>query len=192
MKKVAALLLAVMMCLSMTACNTIMLSESATPVQFDDTEVLVGSTKVSTLLNAGFEVKASIGGDALPADTPLEKKSNYSGLMVFKGDVSYAMINVMTSSKNTTLADGVVGSILATKDMDQISDHLFLAGISLPEMTTDAFKENVKYPEVSADGSSAYHSGSFPVNVEFDNGEVIRMNVMKKYSSEYVSKKIEQ
>ena len=117
-KKFVSLLMGIVMCLTLTACDVIV-SDKAYPVKFDDTEITVGTTTVGTLLDAGFEVKESSSDEeGYSGDLGVAKNSYFSGLIVTKGDLIYAVIDIVTGSKDTTLSEAVVAKIMASTGMD--------------------------------------------------------------------------
>lgn len=179
MKKLMSLLLATTMCLFLTACGSVFVSSTAYPVLFDDTEVVVDKTKISELLDAGFDVQDS-SEESIPADTELEKNSYYSGLYVCKGDTTYAMIDVVSGSKAIPLSEAKVGNIVVTNDYCAM-DRVTFDGVPLLDVTPEVFKEHVKGAEEREDGSAVYRAGTFPIRVEYENGEVIKFKLNKKY-----------
>ena len=180
MKKLMNVLLAVAMCLSLTACGSVFVSSTSYPVLFDDTEVVVDKTLVSELIDAGFDIHETGTEGGLPADTALEKNNVYTGVYVEKGDVTYAMSSVVTGSKDTTLGEAKVGSIVVQNNTCSM-DRITFDGVPLLDVTPDVFKEHVKGAEEWEDGSSVYRAGTFPISVDYENGEVVKFSLSKKY-----------
>ena len=105
-----------------------------------------------------------------------------------KGDLIYAMIDIVTGSKDTTLSESVVAKIMASTGMNDALDHISFDGVALLDVSTDVFKEHVKGGKVEEDGSTAYCIGhQYSIQIYYENGEVTELNIGRRYDVEYGS-----
>lgn len=184
MKKLVCLFLGIIMCMSVTACGALG-TDKVYPVKFDDTEILVGETKVSVLLDNGFILQEIRGGE-LDKEQPLEKNSYYSGIDVIKDDVQYAMISIVSEKKDIPLSEAIIAQIIIKPSLEHAIERASLAGVALPDLTADVFKEHIAGSEMYDDGTGVFCAGEqYTFRAYYEDGNLTEVNAVRNYSVEY-------
>ncbi len=184
MKKLVCLFLGIIMCMSVTACGTLA-TDKVYPVKFDDTEILVGKTTVSELLDNGFILHETYGGE-LDKEQPIEKNSYYSGIIVVKDDVEYAMISVVSEKKDIPLSEAIIANILIKPSLEHAIERIYLDGVALPDLTADVFKEHIAGSRIYDDGTGVYCSGDqYTFRAYYEDGNLTEVNALRNYSVQY-------
>ncbi len=191
MKKLSCLFLAIILCVSFTACVSFG-SDKAYSVKFDDTEIIVGKTTVSTLLDNGFVLmetgKAKTGNEPLDGEQLLEKNSYYSGIDVEKDGVEYGVINIVTEKKDVTLSDAIIATVRVVPDLGHAADHVSLDGVVLSDLTLDAFQEHIAGSRVYDDKSGAICMGDqYSFSVKYEGDKLAELDAHRNYSVSYGS-----
>ena len=188
-RKIAAVLLCAMMCMTFTACASAE-SDKAYPIELDGTEIIVGTTTLSTLFTAGYEIMAVDGQSVgmVEAYTPLEKDSYYSGLFIQEDGQSIAMLHIATGSEDVTASEAVIAQLTFTGYNDEPlnTDRIKFDGVTLTDLTPEVFMEHVPAGKTYEDGSGAYFHGSdYGVSITYENGVPVKFEIERKYDVEW-------
>lgn len=187
MKKVIAFLMAGLVCLGVSGCSA---GDKAYPITVDGTDILVGETTISTLIDAGFTIRELSYSDdnEITGDTMLEKNSYYSGLYAYKEDIKYCTIEIVTDKKDVPLAEAVIAKVIIKDDLSHtIGDSMF-DGVKLTEMTVETAQEHIEGSKLSEDNLSVSLSGSkYFVSIHFDENGFLDLEMKCKYDVDYRS-----
>ncbi len=188
-RRIGIVLIFAVMCVTFTACASVK-SDKAYAVEVDGTEIIVGATTVSTLFDAGYEIMALDGSSSfdLEASYPLEKDSYYTGLFLEKDDKTIAMLHIATENKDVTASEAIIATMIFSSYDDEPlnTDMIKFDGVTLTDLTTEVFMEHVPGGTVYEDASSAYfHGTNYGVNVEYEDGVPVELEVECKYDVEW-------
>lgn len=192
-RSLAALMMGGMLCVSLAACSSSSSGDKAYAVGLDGTEIMVGETTLSALYDAGYTIEAldqvtRIGTIPLEASYELEAKSYYSGILLYKNDTKVAMLSVATDKKAVPASEAVIAEVKVGSALKHPLDSVTFDGVSLLELSTDAFKEHVSGSTVRDDGTSAYMMGKkYKVKVSYENGAPVELDVARNYDVDYYS-----
>lgn len=185
MKKIVCLFLGIIMCMSITACGLLKTDDRVYPVKFDDTEILVGETTVSVLLDNGFIIEEIRGGE-LDKEQIIEKNSYYSGINVIKDDVEYAMISIASEKKDIPLSEAIIAKIIIKPGLEHAIERIYLDGVALPDLTADVFKEHIAGSKMYDDGTCAFFAGEkYTFRAYYEDGNLTEVNAVRNYSVQY-------
>lgn len=190
-KKIAAVLLGGVLCLSLTACSSG--SDKAYPVGLNGTEIMVGETTLSVLYDAGYTTEAlntqtRIGTIPIEPTDELEANSYYSSIKLLKDDVSVATITLVTDKEAVPASESVIGGIKIDSGLSQPLDTVTFDGVALTDLTIETFQEHVPGSKVNDDSTSTYHSGkNYSIDVNYENGAPVSLEVKHNYDVDYYS-----
>lgn len=190
-KQLATLVVGLALCLSLAACSSS--KDVVYPVTLDGTEIIVGETTLSTLYDAGYTIVAlnigtKMGSAELEASFELDANSYFTGLYVKKGDVKMATLAIVTDSKAVPASEAVIGTVKVNSELDHPMDKATFDGVTISELTAETTKEHVPDGTIRDDGSAVYlHGKKYSIQVDFENGVPISLEMKRKYDVDYTS-----
>ena len=154
------------------------------PVKIGTTEIVLGSTTMQALYDAGYTIEAPesdangqlIEGVTGKFEPDYEWKANesYEGFWVVKDGVKQAEVDVKSGNTKCTLADTKIIGFSVDYSADQPTETITFAGIDLNDLTMDAFAEAVDGSvDKEANTGTGHLENGFSANVYWGkNGAV--------------------
>lgn len=162
------------------------------PVTIQGTEIIVGETNVSSLLDAGFNITVSEMDDQknitvfeIDPTQELEANSYYSGGTLRQGDTIYGKISLVTEEA-VPMGQAVIAR-LEMDGYDYDKSTVTLAGVPLDQMTGEKAKEVIA--DLGGDEYMMFHSGDqYETFLSFDmEGAFQKFSIEKEYDVDWTT-----
>lgn len=162
------------------------------PVTIHGTEIIVGETSVSALLDAGFNITVSemdnqknITVYEIDPTQELEANSYYSGGTLRQGDTIYGKVSLVTEEA-VPMGQAVIAR-LEMDGYDYDKSTVTLAGVPLDQMTGEKAKEVIA--DLGGDENMMFHSGDqYETFLSFDmEGTFQKFSIEKKYDVDWTT-----
>ncbi len=202
--RLAALALALLLALAAAGCSDSSSASSSEPeveeplypLSIGDTEILVGETKLGTLLDAGFEVTWSemdannqITQHTVDPSEMLEPMSYYSGGSVWITEHVFAHIAFVTEEEAVPLGEAVIARLevnFSYDDEDIRAAGVKFNGIPYEELTRE--KAGDVFPDFTGDDNMWFSPASmrnYDYGVYYSNGSLSKITVECEYDVDW-------
>lgn len=172
------------------------LADPVYPVILDGSEILIGETKVQTLLDKGLRITVSemsedyeITHYEIDPEAKLEANSYYSGGTVWITDTVFANIAIVTDEENVKMGDAVIAYLefsMSSEDATGL-DKILFNGVPVSELTRE--KAGEMFPDFTGDENMWFSPASM---LDYDyymgftsDGRMTKFSVEKKYDVDW-------
>lgn len=183
-KLLTLLLMSISICAMLSGCSAG--SDKAYPITIGGTEVIVGETKVSTLLDAGFTFTTLVDGLSVDvaAEDMLEANSYYSSLFLQQSDSKSIRFCVTTDKDAVPFSDAVIAKVSLFESSDFSS--VTFDGVALTDLTGDMIKEHIADVVERDDGAGFFYtSNNYHVDFDMADGVITEFDIERKYDVDY-------
>lgn len=183
-KLLTLLFVSISICAMLSGCSAG--SDKAYPITIGGTEVIVGETKVSALLDAGFNFTTLVDGLSVDvaAEDMLEANSYYSSLFLKQGEGKSILFCITTDKDAVPFSDAVIAKVSLFDNSDFTT--VTFDGVALTDLTGDMIKEHIADVAERDDGAGFFYTSS-NYNIDFDmvDGVITGFDIERKYDVDY-------
>lgn len=186
--KLSRLAVMIFMCVGMivAAAGCGMAADKAYPISIGGVEVIVGETKVSALVDAGYQFSTLVDTTSveISADDMLDADSYYTSIYLELSGKKAARMAVATDKESVPFSSATIADIdfMESADFSEVS----FDGVPIGELTREIVKEHVSGIKDSEDGERLYIStNNYYTTFTFVDDKVTEFQVQRKYDVEY-------
>lgn len=172
-------------------------SQTLYPVSIDGKEILMGETKMQTLLDNGLRITVSektednqINQVEIDSEMELESNSYYSGGTIWITDSIFANISLVTDEEVVKMGDAVIGQLEFYLSSEKGSEMERIAFNGVPVSEISREKAGEMFPDFTGDDNMLLQYGTdyeYFMSFNQEDSMLNRFSITKEYDVDWTS-----
>lgn len=173
-------------------------SQTRYPVSIDGKEILMGETKMQTLLDNGLRITVSektennqINQIEIDSEMKMEPNSYYSGGTIWITDSIFANVSLVTDKDAVKMGDAVIARLEFHLRREEKSDMERIAFNGVPVSEISREKAGEMFPDFKGDDNMLFQNGTdyeYFMSFNQEDSMLDNFSITKEYDVDWTSK----